>query len=432
MVVRKFRQLLVVIISSAILVMFIGSIALAQKEIELVFWGWPNLDKWNNDVIYPAFVKAHPDTNIKVKFVPMPFDETHGKLFMTLEAGVGAPDLCWIEGGQIQRYIKQGKLWDLTELIAPFRKDFLPFKLYNNSDARGRVFAVPGDAGPVLLYYRKDIFDKYGISMPIKTWDEYIEIGKKLRNADIYIGSFQKGTGEEAIFRTLYHQIGGSYFDRTGRPTLTSPEAKKVVAIFKKMVDADILFNVPLWDPAKISAIMAGKIAAYPMAVWHHDDLSYTVIKPEDGYGKLRVCALPAFEIGGCPVSNLGGSEVVIPAQSKNKEAAWEYLKFYAVTLEGRLAEAIWGGTFSAYLPIFKDPRVYNRPDELFGGQLFLKEFIDALALMPTEIFYHPACGEAFPIIDAELSKIYAGKVSIDEGLNTLQKRLEDLSKKYR
>jgi len=429
--VRSFKQILVIVVSLSILVTLMGGVASAQKEIELTYWGWPDTDRLIKDVWYPLFAKTHPDTNIKVEPIPMPWDQVHTKLFMALEAGSGAPDIVLIDSFQIQRFVKQGKLWELTKLIAPFRKDFLPYKLYNDSDTRGRVWAVPLDAGPVQLYYRKDIFDRNGIKVPIKTWDEYIEVGKKLRAQDIYMGTFKEGTGEETWFRLLYHQLGGSYFDKAGRPTLNSPEAKKTVTVIKRMVDADILFNVALWNPAWYSLLKTGKIAAFPMAVWQCNDLPYNITKPEEGFGQWRISALPAFEPGGSVVSNLGGSELAIPAQSKNKEAAWEFVKFCTTNIEARRAEAAFG-EFPAYIPAHRDPQVYNRPYEFFGGQPIYKEFIDALATMPTKINYHPAGSEAVPIIDAELSKIYTGKVSIDEGLKTLQSKLETLAKKYR
>ena len=40
------------------------------------------------------------------------------------------------------------------------------------------IYAIPDDGGPVAMMYRKDVFDKYGLTPPT-TWDEYAADAQK-------------------------------------------------------------------------------------------------------------------------------------------------------------------------------------------------------------------------------------------------------------
>ena len=40
---------------------------------------------------------------------------------------------------------------------------------------------MPWDSGPVVLYYRRDMFEKAGVDpASIETWDDFVEAGKKV------------------------------------------------------------------------------------------------------------------------------------------------------------------------------------------------------------------------------------------------------------
>jgi ABC-type glycerol-3-phosphate transport system substrate-binding protein len=307
----------------------------------------------------------------------------------------------------------------------PVIKDFPAYKIANECDEKGRLFAVPDDAGPVLLYVRKDIFDKCGIPMDIPTWDEYIEIGKKFRGAGYYVATYKKGSGESTLFNLLYHQQGKVYFDREDNPTLNSPEAKETLRLIKEMVDADILLDAKVWSPVWYSALKAGKIVAWPMAQWQANDMIFNIKTEEEGFGKWRVADLPAIEKGGARVSNLGGSCVVLPKGDHVAEA-WQYLKWVTTSLEARRASLIHGN-FPAWYPMYRDPAITTQYG-LFGGQPIYKVFAETMEGMPV-FYYSRYYQEATEILESELARYFGDEVSLEKTLEKIQSRLLKVSR---
>ena len=76
------------------------------------------------------------------------------------------------------------------------------------------VYALPQDSGPMAMFYRKDVFDKYGIAVPT-TWDEYLAAAEKMHAADPnqYITG---DTGDAGFTTSMIWQAGGQPYTVDG------------------------------------------------------------------------------------------------------------------------------------------------------------------------------------------------------------------------
>ncbi|MEK1831693.1 extracellular solute-binding protein [Priestia megaterium] len=90
------------------------------------------------------------------------------------------------------------------------------------------MYGFPFDAGPTGVFYRTDYFEKAGVDPnSIKTWDDYIAAGKKIKEkvgVDLLGLDFNNDDG---LFRMTLTQQGTFYFNNKGKLNLTSKEAKK-------------------------------------------------------------------------------------------------------------------------------------------------------------------------------------------------------------
>ena len=98
------------------------------------------------------FQKVHPNINIDV--TPMSWSDAHDRVFVAIALGSGAPDVLTIDSAYIQKFIEQSGLVDMTDYISSVRNKFPAYKIANDSDANGHVFAVPFDCSPVGFYYQ--------------------------------------------------------------------------------------------------------------------------------------------------------------------------------------------------------------------------------------------------------------------------------------
>ena len=62
-------------------------------------------------------------------------------------------------------------------------KEFFP-RIVENNTVGGKLVSIPlfGDAG--ILYYRKDLLEKYGFKEPPQTWEELTEMSKKIQEGE--------------------------------------------------------------------------------------------------------------------------------------------------------------------------------------------------------------------------------------------------------
>ncbi|MGB9614154.1 MAG: extracellular solute-binding protein, partial [Fervidobacterium sp.] len=136
------------------------------KELEVLY---AQLDR---------FMKANPD--IKVSVMPMPNSSTerHDLYVTYLASGEKEPtvlmlDVIW--PAEFATYLE-----DLTADKDYFElNNFLPGTV-KAATVNGKIVAVPWFTDAGMLYYRKDLLEKYGFKNPPQTWDELVKIAKTI------------------------------------------------------------------------------------------------------------------------------------------------------------------------------------------------------------------------------------------------------------
>ena len=386
---------------------------------ELNVWSWAD-NPFLRDTA-AAFNQKYP--NVKFNWNTMSWQDTHQKLAVALAAGSGAPDVVSIDGAQMQNFVDIGGLLDITKDLTPFAKDFPAYKIAEVSDANGNMFAVPWDIGPVSLVYRKDIFEKYEVTPPT-TWAEYITTGQKLMKDGIAMFPFSLTTPNPqdfAMFQKLLWQAGGSYFDKaTGAVTLDNEAGLKAVNQYAELIFAGIHLDVAPFSPAQYGAWKDGKIATDMSAAWMGHVFVDNVKEGEGGFGQWRLAdQLPAYEAGGTPTSNLGGSNVAATAQTKNPAAAVAYCLFTCASVDG---QSLMGakGTFPGFLPALEDPRTKDATFPVYGDQKFNQPWINLAPKTPTTYWRDKAFPQADVIVNAGLVDIATKKFTPEEGLKRI------------
>ncbi|MEK5057398.1 ABC transporter substrate-binding protein [Paenibacillus shunpengii] len=153
------------------------------------------------------------------------------------------PDIIYSSSSSHQRIIRTGAYEDLRQLIERHQFDDSRIKpiLYDyiKEMSKGEeIYAIPFNANQHVLYYNKDIFDKFGVEYPSNeqmTWDEVLEIAEKLtrtENGVNYIGlSVDNLTG-------LAKGLGLPYVDKeTGNAALDTPEWHRIFELNKRIFD---------------------------------------------------------------------------------------------------------------------------------------------------------------------------------------------------
>jgi lactose/L-arabinose transport system substrate-binding protein len=367
---------------------------------DVTVWSW-NVAAKSLQALVPGFEKQTPGVRVNVD---MTGARMQTRLMLSLASNVGAPDVSQFELVDAPRYIATGKLADLTPVAAKYRSSF-PAYLWDNCTMNGHVYAIPWDMGPCAVYYKRDLFAKYGVDpAKIATWDDYIAAGRTIlkksggRTRMLPLGA----NGLNWMFQILLQQGGGQIFDSQGRIAINCPQAREALAVIRKLKVSGICSDIPFFSQEFLAGINDESIATYPIAVWFAGTMKDTAA---DYAGRKRswdVFPLPAVKPGGKRVANLGGSVLVIPAQSRNKAAAWAFIEYALCTREAQIAQYRNFSLFPAYLPALRPPGV-DDPDPFFDGRRIGPKFAQGVTTI-NRLNITPAWGEATRYLDQALS----------------------------
>lgn len=339
---------------------------------DIVVGGWPSGDD-AFEAAMDGFHEQYPNINVEMQFT----DTTahHQNLQTSLAAGSGAPDVAMVEGAYVAQYRNSSALADLNQFGAQNLADeFVSFKWDQCiSDDGNSMRLIPWDVGPATAFYRTDIFEQAGLPTDpdevnelLSTWDGVLEAAEKVHA----LGDTNWFIADVSYLYQLMFQ-NRDYYDESLNLQLERDGDLDCLNTLIKMREEGLDMKVDMWSTEAYAAYADGSIAYVPNGCWFGGFLK-TDIDP-DGAGHWAVAELPA-NIG---VKNWGGSFLVIPEQSQNKEAAWAFVSYMLATVKGQndMFEAV--DYFPAYMTAYDDEEIYNYEDPYFGGQQTRKLWVE-------------------------------------------------------
>lgn len=272
--------------------------------------------------ILKEFEEKNPD--IKVDFVHIP--QNYFQKIHLLFASNLAPDVLFINNLELPIYANAGMLEVLAPKKGVFFKKALTALSYND-----KVYAIPRDVSNMVIYYNKDIFNKYNVSLPNKFWtfNDLLNIAAKLTidtdndgKIDIWGISFD----EEPMFYLPYLMSDGGGFlsDNLKSIIIDSPKSQKGLRFY---ADLRNQYHVAPTKAESASATMAqlflqGKLAMQLSGRW---------LVPKyrtDAKFNWGVINFPAGDAGS--VVPLDASGWAVAKSSKHKREAIRLISFLA------------------------------------------------------------------------------------------------------
>jgi ABC-type glycerol-3-phosphate transport system substrate-binding protein len=393
------------------------TIPMVNAQQKLTIWGW----EFVKDTVGVAddFLAENPD--VEIEFQVIAAGDLYQKLLLTLSAGSGAPDIVALENSRVPQFIQTGGLMDLTRWVDPYRDQFVEYKWVDVKDQQNRIYALPIDAGPMALFYRRDIFEKAGLpSEPadvadlLQTWDDYLAVAKRIKEATgSYMFALAKGANDGRIFENLLNQRGIGYFDSKGNVILDSPKAVEVLRLFGQFWEHDLVQDTEPWTSGWYAGIADGGVATIVGAVWMGGFMK-SWIAP-DAEGLWGVVPLPGWAGEPRASANDGGSTLAITKYARNPELAWRFIEYQLTQKDQQVRMWRDMDSFPALMTAFSDPLV-DQPDPYFGGQSYRRVFIDAVQQIP-EWWYTEDYAEANNLMSTEIVNFALGRKTADKAI---------------
>ncbi|WP_333834824.1 ABC transporter substrate-binding protein [Rubrimonas sp.] len=322
---------------------------------KIVYWAWSEHVRGAN-ALYPMFREMHPD--IEVDIVNLNPQEIQDKILIAMATGVGAPDVGLIIEARFPTYPPTGGLADVTDHIAGLEDQYEP-RLWERLHYNGRAFGMPYINNSAVMFYRRDIMERIGLSAPPDTWPEWIEAGRRVRalGEDIYMHQVSAGVPGNGPLMAYMESAGVQYFGQDGRTIRNNEKATQQLKFYHDIVhEHDIALLVRHNSPEHFVAIKTGKLAALHSGNWGLDRLEQ---EAADDFGKWGAAPWPRWSADAPPwTGTWGGSVLSIPRSGRNVDAAIEWAKFLGTNVEAQVGLWLNSYGYPANLRARQDPRL--------------------------------------------------------------------------
>ena len=259
-----------------------------------------------------------------------------------------------------------------------------PSKVSTSYDTTGKLVAIAWDSGPVVMFYRADLFKEAGIDPnSIETYDDYIAAGKKFQEKFPNMKFFgNMYVQDDGVWRNMMVQNDTYYLNKNGEITIASPKTIEATKVLRSFADEGIMVNTVNWD-GSIRANKSGEVATYMSGAWWAGTIKDQMPEMK---GKWGIMPIPALNKDAARASSSGGAGLSITATDPVKQAAaLEFIKYSLMNVDNQLMMYEQFSLFPSYLPAYDDPR-FLKADEYFGDN-FNKILADVTKQIPNVIY---------------------------------------------
>jgi len=391
-----------------------------NQKVELTYWAWaPNLDK-----VVDLWNQKNPNIHVTVNKQDGG-DPAVTKLLTAVKAGSGAPDLIQAEYQKIPTLVAADALADLSGTEANETKSHFPEGVWNSVTLGSEaLYSVPQDTGPMVFYYRADVFEKLGLTVP-KTWDEYAEAAKAVHASDpeAYLGTFS--SNDAGWFTGMAQQAGASWWGIDGDAwsvKVDEDPTRKVAGYWGGLVQDGVIDNKPMYTPEWNTALNTGKQVGWLSAAWGPGVLAGNAGATA---GQWKAAPMPQWDAASPATGNWGGSATSVTTQSKHpKEAA----QFVAWLNSDPAALKLLAGTANVYPAANDAASVLTSPPAFFADQADFYTIAADAAKATKPFTYGPNVNVAYSAFNDAFGKAAESKkaAAFTESLATMQKATVD------
>ncbi|GGW10734.1 lipoprotein [Streptomyces capoamus] len=267
------------------------------------------------------FERTHEDLRLDIRIQQWTGIVEKVRAALKADSGDG-PDVIEVGNTQVPLYADGGRLTDLTlESMRDWGKDtWLPGLAQPGKDGN-KQYGIPWYAANRVVIYRKDLFERAGVTRPPKTREEWLTATEKLNSGGTQ-GIYLAGQDWYTLSGFIWDEGGdlAREQDHTWRGTLDTPAALRGMDFYRRLqalgsgpVDADEE------HPPQAGVFAGGKVAQI-IAV---PGLAQSVLKQNPALkGRLGFFPVPGRTPGRPGTVFTGGSDLVVAGNTDDQFAA--------------------------------------------------------------------------------------------------------------
>ena len=329
-------------------------------------------------------------------------------------------DVIW--PGQLANHLQ-----DLSPYLDEETANHYPAMIANNT-VDGRLVAMPWFASVGVLYYRRDLLQKYRKPVPA-TWDELTSVARHVQTAERAAGDRDlwgyvwQGRAYEGLTCNALEWVasegGGTIIAADGQVTINNPRATRALTLAADWVDGISPPGVLNYAEEEARGVFQSGNAVF-MRNWPY---AWSLAQGPDSpvRGNVGVAPLPGSS-GGTSAAALGGWQLAVSRYSAHPAVAADLVRYLTSAAEQK-RRAIKGSLNPTIPALYEDA-------EVLAAAPF---FADLVAIMRTAVARPSVVtGSKYNQLShafwSAVHQVLSGKQTAAESLVMLQRRLDRLS----
>ncbi|GGD79729.1 ABC transporter substrate-binding protein [Paenibacillus nasutitermitis] len=391
----------------------------------VTLWTFADTHKQYYDEMKTKYEKEHPDVKIKIELLESNalFDKY---TVVAQSGGKDAPDLIDVEQGAFPRYIKGDIPFEPLNsyLDQGGFTDALPKGRLDLYTVDSKIYGIEIAACVSALYYRKDLYDAAGIDVSkLTTWDAFMEASKPLLAKDTFIfGGSEKSFD---VFQSLLRQEGGDIVTADGKLGFNTDKGKMVMNRILSWKEQGLMSKSSPDGPQLWEAYAKGRFLAATGPDWWAGQL---VQNAPNLSGKWAAAPMPLGGPDSVPTTVLGGTGLAVSKFSKNKEAAFDFLRYTHLDEENVVRSFQIINLFPALTSAARSEAMHKESDmtEYFGGQDLASLYTQLGEQAPSQnqAWWRSLIGKAWDKYEPDFQK---GKLTPEQFLADVETELSSL-----
>jgi trehalose/maltose transport system substrate-binding protein len=313
-------------------------------------------------------------TGNEVKFVSTPNSETDRIALYLQMMAAQSPDIDVFQIDVIWPGLLASHLVDLTPYLPQGLKEQHFSSIIDNDTVDGHLVAMPWFVDAGLLYYRKDLLDKYGEHVP-EQWSDLESTAKRIQDAERKAGSarlwgfvFQARAYEGLTVNALEWIAsygGGTIVDAAGKITVNNAQAATAIDNAARWIRTIAPEGVLTYTEEESRGVFQAGDAVF-MRNWPY---AWALANAPDSpiKGKVGIAPLPKGGADGKHVAALGGQQLAVSKYSAHPDLAADLVLYLTGAAEQK-RRAIEGSFNPTISSLYQDPEILKANP--FMGQL--------------------------------------------------------------
>lgn len=308
--------------------------------------------------IHEKFVAQHKDIAFEAHTLAWgaPF---YTKLAMSA-AGGRAPEVATLHLSRLKGFSPTSMLdpipVDLLAAAGVRESDFLP-ETWNRCLIDDRLYAVPLDLHPFVMYYNTEVCQKAGLLAPdgrikpIKGVEGFITALRAAKDATGKIGASVDTVGPWRLWWTLYGQLEGPFLDESGtRLAMDDAKALEALNLMLRLAEEELIPKSANY-PASVALFSSGDAGLAFNGEWEVTTFQTA---------KLPFSMAPFPTVYDVPAAAGDAHTFVLPRQTNRKDADTQATIEYIAWMLKNSADWAAGGHIPAYQPVVSSPEYLN------------------------------------------------------------------------